>query len=326
MALVVIAVLALLGIRSCQISQRNSALMSYANNVTSLIQGSSAISQTFFQVLTNAKSSSSSNGAASVQSQLNQDRDRAAQQLSQAQGLDVPSEVSTAQQELLLALRMRVDGIGNTASNIQQALIGNRAAITAIAAEMARLYASDVVYKDYSAPEIANALHAAGIAVGGPNGVQIAQQQFVPDVRWLDPTFVATQMRVGFGSSTGKVAPGTHGHALNSVSVAGTTLQTGSTNTLPAGQAPTFTLNFMNTGQNTENNVVCKVSAVSASGTTVSGQSTLPQTSAGQTYTCSVTLASAPPTGSAQVTATIEPVPGEKNTANNSLTFPVTFQ
>jgi hypothetical protein len=300
--------------------------MSYANNVTSLIQGSASISNDFFGVLTGAKGSSSSVGASGVQSELETTANRARNQVSQAQGMDVPSEVSTAQQELLLALRMRADGMSNVARQIQQALTGNKDAITAIAAEMARLYASDAVYKDYAAPEIAGALNAAGIAVGSPNGVQIAQQQFVPDVRWVEPTFVATQLQVSYGSSGGKIAPGTHGHALNSVSVAGTTLQTGSTNTLPAGQAPTFTLNFTNTGQNTENNVVCKVSAASASGTTVSGQTTLPQTTAGQSYSCQVTLASAPPAGSAQVTATIAPVPGEKNIANNTLTFQVNFR
>jgi hypothetical protein len=325
-SLIVLVILALLGIRSCQISQRNSALMSYANNVTSLIQGSSGISQNFFDVLTGAKASSSSTGASSVQSALNQARDRAAQQLSTAQGLDVPGEVSSAQHDLLLALRMRADGIGNVASSIQQALTGDRVAINAIAAEMARLYASDAIYKDYAAPEIASALHGAGIAVGGSNGVQIAQQQFVPDVRWLNPTFVAQQLQVGYGSSGGKVAPGTHGHALSSVSVGGATLQTGVTSTITAGQAPTFTLNFTNTGQNSESNVVCKVSAVSTNGTTVSGQTTLPHTSAGQSYSCQVTLASAPPTGSAQITATIEPVPTEKNTQNNTQTFQVIFR
>ena len=61
-------------------------------------------------------------------------------------------------------------------------------------------------------------------------------------------------------------------------------------------------------------------------GTTVSGQTTLPHTSAGQSYSCQVTLASAPPTGSAQITATIEPVPTEKNTQNNTQTFPVIFR
>ena len=39
-----------------------------------------------------------------------------------------------------------------------------------------------------------------------------------------------------------------------------------------------------------------------------------------------MTLTSAPPAGNYTVTAPIAPVPGEKNTANNTQTFPVTFQ
>ncbi|MDQ6820786.1 MAG: hypothetical protein M3076_10735 [Actinomycetota bacterium] len=329
LALVVILILAAFGIHSCQVSQQNSALMSYANNVTSLIQESAGTSSKVFGVLQNARSSSNSSGGSSVQTQLDEAviaPNGAQDQLSRARSLDVPGEVSGAQQHLLLVLQMRVDGIGNIAAHIQRALAGAQDAISAIASEMARLYASDAVYKDYTAPEIASALHKAGIGVGGTNGVQIAQQQFVPDLRWLQPSFVATALRTRFGPSGGKVAAGTHGHALNSVSVAGTTLQTGSTNTIPATPPATFALNFTNTGQNAETNVVCKVSAVSSSGTTVTGQQTIPQTGAGQTYTCQVPLRSTPPTGSAQVTATVGAVPGEKNAANNTLMFPVSFQ
>ena len=107
------------------------------------------------------------------------------------------------------------------------------------------------------------------------------------------------------------------------MSVGGTTLQTGSTNTLPANQAPTVTLNFTNGGTNNEKNVVCKVSI---SGTSASGQTTVPQTTAGQSSSCQVTLSSAPPAGNYTLSAEIVPVPGEKKTDNNTLTFPVTFQ
>jgi hypothetical protein len=51
----------------------------------------------------------------------------------------------------------------------------------------------------------------------------------------------------------------------------------------------------------------------------------VPQTTAGQHATCQVTLSKAPPAGTQTVQATISPVPGEKNTSNNSLSFPVTF-
>jgi hypothetical protein len=107
------------------------------------------------------------------------------------------------------------------------------------------------------------------------------------------------------------------------VSVGGTQLQTGSTNAIPASPAPTFTLSFANTGQNTETNVKCKVTIA---GSKVSGQTNVPQTTAGQSTQCTVTLNGIPPKGSQQLTATIVPVPGEKTTSNNSLTFPVDFQ
>ena len=53
------------------------------------------------------------------------------------------------------------------------------------AADMARFYASDVLYKGYTLPSIAGALHAAGITVGGPDGEQLDAGQFLPDVQWV---------------------------------------------------------------------------------------------------------------------------------------------
>jgi hypothetical protein len=198
-------------------------------------------------------------------------------------------------------------------------------AINAIAAEMARFYGSDVLYKDYTVPLVIGALRAAGITVGGLGGQQINSSQFLPSIAWLTPSYVASQLHVTLpsSSSAAKVAPGLHGHQLNSVSVAGNTLQTGSTNTVAASPPPTFTLSFANTGQNTETNVKCHVTIV---GSSVSGLTTVPQTTAGEQTSCQVTLNGTPPKGSQQVTATIEAVPGEKNTSNNTLSFPVSFQ
>jgi len=164
-----------------------------------------------------------------------------------------------------------------------------------------------------------------GIAVGAPNGVSIAGGQFVPSLQWLSPSFIATELHVSLPGSTttGKLAPGLHGHSLDSVSVAGTTLQTGSPNSIPATPAPAFTLNFTNSGTNNESNVVCRVAV---SGTNDSGQTVVPTTTAGQHATCKVTLSAPPPKGTSTVKATIGAVPGEKNLSNNSQSFPVTFQ
>ncbi len=322
--ILVALIVIVLGVHSCQVSSRNSSLKDYTNNVSSLVQQSDNTGSTFFGLLSGAGSAGS---ATSLQNQINNASAQANSTLSKAQGLDVPDQVKTAQQNVVLALSMRRDGMASIGKLIQNALGPSTSsdAVNKIAAEMARFYASDAVYKDYVAPEIVGALHAVGIAVG-PSGESLDPGQFLPDLGWLTPSFIATKLGTSSSSSStsnGPIAPGTHGHSLNSVSVNGTTLQTGSTNAIPASPPPTFTLNFTNGGANNETNVALKVIV---SGTSISGQTVVPQTIAGQTYGTKVTLKSSPPPGPYTVTATVQGVPGEKNLANNTLSFEVTFQ
>lgn len=316
-----ILILIVLGVHSCQISARNSSLKSYNNDVASLNRDSDQTGRQLFGALSSA---GGSGNQASLQTQVESVGASAETQLNRARHFDVPDEVKGAQQNLLLAIQMRRDGIANIARQIPPALGPSTSndAISSIAAEMARFYASDVMYKDYTLPLIVKGLHSAGIAVGGPSGQMLDPGQFLTDIQWLTPSYIASQLHVS-GQSGGKPAPGSHGHTLDSVTVGGTTLQTGSTNTIPATPPPTFTFNFTNSGNNTENNVTLKVSV---SGTSISGQTIVPQTTAGEHATGQVTLSSSPSPGTYTVTATVEPVPGETNTANNTLSFPVTFQ
>jgi hypothetical protein len=322
-AIVIVLILIVLGVHSCQISSRNSAMKNYNNGVSSLIQQSDDTGQQLFKELSSGAGASN---AQSLSNQINQTRVQADTQLNKVEHLSVPGEMSTAHRYVTLTFLMRRDGILNIAQKIEQALgtATSKDAISSIAVSMAHFLASDVVYKAYAAPALAAAFHAAGIAVGPPNGQLINGGQFLPDLQWLQSPFIATQLHVQLPAAKGgKIAPGLHGHSLTSVSVAGTTLQTGSTNTIAASPPPTFTLNFTNGGANTETNVRC---TVTVSGTSISGTKIVPQTTAGQSTSCPVTLSAAPPTGTQTVKATIAPVPGEKNTVNNTLSFPVTFQ
>jgi hypothetical protein len=317
-AIIPIAVL----VNSCEVSARNSALKDYNTSVASLNAQSVNTGHSFFATLSGPTSEPTS-----LQNSLNQSLSDATKQLDRAKALSVPDEVKGAQSNFVLALQMRADGIHNIASEVPSALQSQTAqdAVNSIASDMARFYSSDVLYKDYTVPEVIGALRAAGITVGGLGGQQINSSQFLPSISWLDPHTIANQLHVSLPNSgpSKPIAPGLHGHQLNSVSVGGTQLQTGSTNALPASPAPTFTLSFANTGQNTETNVKCRVTIA---GSKDSGLTNVPQTTAGESTQCTVTLNAIPPRGSRQVTATIVPVPGEKTTSNNSLTFPVDFQ
>jgi hypothetical protein len=321
-AILIVLILIVVGVHSCQISQRNSALKDYNNNVGSLIQQSDQTSTQLFRELSSGGGSANANN---LQNQLNETRVGADNQLTKVKSLSVPDEMRGAHQDVVLTFQMRRDGIEQIAARIQEALgtSTNRDALNSIAAQMARFYASDVVYKDYAIPLIIGAFKSAGIGVGGSNGQAIETGQFLPDLQWLQPTFVASKIGARAATPTGKPAPGLHGHSLDSVSVGGNTLQTGSTNTIARTPPPAFTFHFTNGGQNNENNVVLKITI---SGSSISGQTVVPQTTAGQSTTGQVTLSSSPPAGSYTVTATVQPVPGEKNSSNNTLTFPVTFQ
>jgi len=320
--LLIVVILIVVGVHSCQVSARNNSLRDYNNNVSTIITESNQTGQEVFDALSNT---SGSGGAVGVQSKIAAAANRATNELNQAKKLSVPDEVKKAQQYFEWAMQARSDGISGIANQVQPALSNatSKDAVNQIAADMAKFYSSDVQYKSYALPLIAGALKQAGIATSGANAQTFNGDQFLPDVRWLTPSFVADQLKVSIATPGGKPTPGLHGHSLDSVSVGGTTLQTGSTNTLPASPPTQFTLNFTNGGTNTEHNVSCKVSV---SNTSITGKTTVPETTPGQHATCSVTLNASPPAGNYTVTATIGKVPGEKTITNNTMTFPVTFQ
>lgn len=320
--IVVIVLLALL-VHSCDVSATNSSLRDYTNSVSSWIQASDNTGSHLFSDLS---SSSLHGNPTQMQQNITNLSTLAQKQLTGVHNLSVPSAMVGAQQNLVQAMRMRRDGITQIAENVQQALGTStyRDAITQIATATSRFYASDVLYKTYVGPDMAAALHAAGIAVGGANGETINPGQFVPALGWLNPTFIASKLGTRLPSDhTNTAAPGVHGHILNSVSVGPTTLSSSATNTVSATPAPTFVLNLTNGGQFTEYAVKCKVTVVGLSETATT---TLPQTTAGQTTDCSVKLPTAPTPGTYQVTASVARVPGEKVISDNSITYSVTFQ
>jgi CARDB len=322
--LVVVIVLAL-GIHSCEVSQRNTALKNYATSVATLVADSHQTAQSLFGDLARG------GGAVTLQNEINNlatGPGGAQSQLSRAKGLSVPDEMKPAQSNVVMAFQMRYDAIAGVANEIQAALSKSGAdAVNKIAGEMARLYGSDVIYKDYAVNQIASALHGVGIIPNGINGPPISDLQVVPNLQWLTPSFVAGKLGASVSSSSpgGSGTPCTSkacGDAMTSVSVGGVALTPGGTATLPSNPPPTFDCTFSNTGQQPLSNTVVRVTV---KGTSVSGSATVPQTQPGGSYTVHVPLSSAPPTGTHTVEATVEPHPGESPVVHNTQTFTITF-
>jgi hypothetical protein len=319
-ALVIVVVLIALLVNSCEVSARNSSLKDYNTSVYNLVKSSD---ETGAQLFSELKSSAGSADVTGLESQINATLKRADNQLQTANSLSAPGQLAAAQEHLVLALRMRRDGIATISKNIEQALGTSTSsdAVDAIAAAGADFYASDVLYKDYTLPEIVGQLHAANIPVGGVDGQAVWGGQFLTDRGWLDSQWVATTLGARLPSSS-HFQPGLHGHSLNSVSVGSNTMAPGVTNHVPASPAPMFALNITNGGHFTEFDVKCKVSIKGLSDT---GTGMLSETTPNQTTNCDVTLPSPPTPGTYSVTAEVLPVRGEKHTSNNFETFTVDF-
>jgi hypothetical protein len=321
---IVIILLALL-IHSCDVSASNNALKDYSNSVAGIISSSNSTAHQMFADLSGQSSGCS--GGAALQQCIDTATSQAGNQLGKLEGLSVPGPMETAHRNLHQTLLMRRDAYQLIASQVEPALQPNTAsqAVKQINTGMANLFGSDVTYTNYAAKQMAAALNGAGIGVNTANGVTIVQSQVLPDLAWLDPAFVTAKLgakvpTTQVNSST--TAPGKlRGHSLDSVSYHGSTLVPGQTATI-ASSAATFTLNLTNGGDYNENDVQC---TVSISGQNDSASSTIPQTISKQSTTCQVTLPTAPTPGTYNVKFGVTPVPGEKNTANNFLTFPIDF-
>ena len=142
-----------------------------------------------------------------MQETINQLRVVADEDLSQAGRLDAPDAMKSAQSDLELLLSLRRDGVANVADEIQTALGGTAGAgtaVDAIAGQMQAFNASDVIYSQRVAPLILKGLKDDGIAASydGTAGEQVLPYaDFLPDISWMSPDFVAQQLGASSASS-----------------------------------------------------------------------------------------------------------------------------
>ena len=316
----VLLILIVLGVRGCVNSRQENALRDYNRDVTGVITNSDReVAQPFFALL--------SDGAAEgqdLQVQVNQLRQAAEQDAERAEAFDVPGDMEEAQDNLLLALHLRADAIRKTADRIPAAQGRGqpaRRAVEQIAGQMQAFLASDVVYSQRVIPNIKTALDDASI-----EGQTIATSRSLRDLAWLSPDVV--EERLGSGGSGGgsdEVAPGLHGHGLESVAVGDTTLQPGVTNRVSAAGGVTFVVTVANQGDNNEEDVRVTVT-VRGSGRPITVNKTVPQTTAKQSSRVSIPLGQTPPVGqAATVEVVVARVPGEETTDNNRQQYTVLF-
>ncbi len=330
-AVVLVIVLMVVLVKGCVDNRREAALKDYNRSVRTLVEQSrSAVGRPFFEALSGAASRDQQD----VQETLSQLRVVAEEELEQAERLDAPDAMSGAQANLELVLSLRRDGVARIADLIQTALggtAGASGAVDDVAAQMQAFNASDVVYSQRVAPLILKGLKDDGIAASydGTAGEQVLPYaDFLPDVSWMSPDYVAGQLGASTsgGSDGGDPAPGLHGHQIDSVSVGGVDLTPDGSNRLPASPPPTFTVVFTNGGENDESNVRVSVEITGGS-SPIRASTVVPTTIAGEASTADVQMRSSPSTaGPVTIEVTVEQVPGEETLDNNTASYTALFE
>lgn len=319
----VVLILLLFVIKSCRDSAADTALKNYNNDVSTIARESSDLGSQFFSLL-------GTNSAApqDLTSQISSFQVQAGQEYDQAKALSTPDEMKGAQQNLLIALEMRRNGLKYIAERIGDALgdSGDVAdkAITQIAGQMQVFLASDVIYETRVVPFI-----RAGLDKRQIGAQKIASSRFLPSQSWLNPTTIATQLDQQLttgGTTPGEpTGPGLHGTGLDSTTYDGTALEPSTANRLTYKPGAEFVVKFTNQGENDEFQVKVTV-RIKAGAQTTTLTTTVDKIAKGTSAEATLPLDKTPPLDAAStISVQVAAVPGEKKTDNNKADYQALF-
>jgi hypothetical protein len=319
----ILVILFVLLLRGCLDARKENAMEDYGDRSAELIRESKLEGDALFELL---QSEGGTDQVVEIQNELNAYRVSSSERVDRARGLDVPDEVSDAHRYLLDVLELRRDAMAQTADAMRTALgdQDRREGTEDVTEAMQVFLSSDTIDQIRFRPQLREALEEEDLAMP-----ELPRETFVPDVQWLDASFVADQvnaLRSGTGGGGGEAAaPGLHGNGLAAVTLGGTTLTPGAGATVPLTGDLAFEIQVQNQGENTETDVNVVVT-VGEGNDAIELEEAIDTIAVGEIQTVTIPLSEQPPTGqNVPITVEVEPVPGEEMTDNNVQEFTVIF-
>jgi hypothetical protein len=325
-AALLVLILLVLAFRGCLNARNEQAMKDYVGESSELIDQSKLEGNQLFELLGGTGDQDDAVDAANVVNGL---RSESATLVDRANDLDAPDEVSSAQENLIDAFELRRDALAAVANALPGALADEerRESTIDIAQMMQVFLASDVLLKYRFKPSLEASLRDEDLE-GEVSVPKQNELEFVPDVQWVDPDFVADQvagLRGTGGAGDEAAAPGLHGNGLGTVTLGGVALVPGASATVPLSDDLTFEVQVVNQGENNETDVNVRVT-VGEGNDAIQLEETIPEIAVGEQQNVTIPLAERPPTGeNVPVNVEVEPVPGEEMTDNNSADFTVIF-
>jgi hypothetical protein len=316
---ILVVVLLVFWAQSCQSDQKRNSYRDYMTDVGKIGQASEANGRDLGELLTTPglKQADLDDRLAGLIQTEQLDLDRAT-------ALDPPGPLRPAHERMLQALEYRVGGLRGLADVFDQTK-GSKDATQAgalLAGQAERLLAGDVVWADsFRAPAL-QVLKDEGIS-----GVEVPESTFVQTADLASQRSMTPIWQRIHGASTGGTPTGVHGNGIAGVKVlpAGKQLVAGQETTIQASTNLEFEVSVANSGQSLESGVEVQLT-IPKQPKSIVKTATIELIDAGETKT--VTFSGFPtlPFGEkVSLRVDVKPVPGETNTGNNTVEFPVFF-
>jgi hypothetical protein len=317
---ILVFILLVIAFKGCLNARKERNMEQYVRDSNELVALSKAESRRLFDILS---APSDQNQAVDRQNQANTLKVDSATLADRANNLDVPDQLSKAQDYFVESLELRRDALAVVADQLDGALAQEeRRQSTARIAQMMQVFlASDVLLKSRYRVVLTDSLDKENVQADVPTAGELT---FVEDIQWLQPDFVADQIS-GIRGSNGTATPGLHGDGLGAVSLGGVTLVAGTAPSVQLTRDTAFDIEVVNQGDSTETDVGVTVT-VSSGADAIKLEETIPEIAAGEAKHVSIPLSSQPPTGQqVPITVNVKAVPGEEVTDNNKGEFTAIF-
>ena len=321
---VLIVVVLVLWVQSCQGASKQNAYRNYMEKVTAIAQDSEQTGREFSTLLTTPGLKE-----ADLESKLGSFARQEQQNAAQALSLTPPGPLRPEHDSMIEALEFRVSGLRGLADAFR-ATAGQNAARAAsagklLATQAERLTTSDVVWEDLFRARAVEVLTKEGIL---GLGVAVPRSRFLsnPDLSSAR-SLVPVWQRI-HGATTGSTQGGLHGTALVSVKALpqGQALAPAPTqNTVTASTDLAFQATVQNTGTSQEISIPVTLT-IQRSPQNIVKRATIDLINPGESKTVTFGNLGQPPFGvRTTIKVYVQPVPGEKNIGNNSADYPVVF-
>jgi hypothetical protein len=316
---ILVIVLLVFWIQSCQGSSKRSEFQSYMNQVSQAASSSQAIGREFGRLLTTPGLKE-----ADLESRLNGLAQRQLQVVRSAQEVEPPGQLRDEQRAVVEALQFRVSGLSGLENAFRQTFDFRSAdeAASALSSQAQRLLASDVIWDDLFRAPATQVLQNEGVS-----GVAVPDSKFLvagdlASAAAMKPIWERIQ-----GAQQGGTPTGLHGTGVEAVKAlpAGTELSRDTETTVTVTPQLAFEVDVKDTGDSQEVEVQVNLT-IQKTPTPIVRTETIDLINPGETKTVTFRDLGQPPFGQrTAVKVDVKPVPGEKNTSNNTAEYPVIF-